>query len=552
MDPADYRIGIICALSVEMAAVHAMLDEEYPKQTQTDRDHNDYTFGRIGVHDVVIACLPAGIMGIAPAATVAKDMCRSFPIAFGLMVGVGGGVWSKKTDVRLGDVVVGGPEGPYGGVVQWDSGKAEKGGMFVRTGAMHKPPPVLLNAVQGLRAQHWKIKRGERKLDSFLCGLFADKPDMGETFGFQGVENDILVEADYEHGGGHTCDQCDATRIVDRTPMPTDPTAPRIHYGVIASGSQVVKHGITRDKIIESLGGAICFEMEAAGLDDFPCLVVRGICDYADSHKNKRWQPYAAVTAAAFAKELLGLVNKLERAKPERPDHPKHFIVPRRNPNHVAREDVSREMTKFLKRQSIGQVRISVCGLGGMGKTQIALDFAHKSRNNYHVFWVHTSTANNFLADFASIGRAVGVVGDHTQAPEACAAVQRWLDSEESGNWRMILDNLDDMSDDLGKVLATALPRHRGLIFITSRNEHIVGRIVSEGFCVRLNEMSISEAKQAFQKLSGISDTNRESDATNQLLEQLGYLPLAVAQAAAYIRRQRISTGSNSKHRKAI
>jgi nucleoside phosphorylase len=50
--------------------------------------------------------------------------------------------------------------------------------------------------------------------------------------------------------------------------------------------------------------------MEAAGLmDDFPCLVIRGICDYADSHKNKRWQPYAAATAAAYAKELLNVIS---------------------------------------------------------------------------------------------------------------------------------------------------------------------------------------------------------------------------------------------------
>ena len=55
--------------------------------------------------------------------------------------------------------------------------------------------------------------------------------------------------------------------------------------------------------------GVLCVEMEAAGLmDDFPCLVIRGICDYADSHKNKRWQPYAAATAAAYAKELLSTI----------------------------------------------------------------------------------------------------------------------------------------------------------------------------------------------------------------------------------------------------
>ena len=53
----------------------------------------------------------------------------------------------------------------------------------------------------------------------------------------------------------------------------------------------------------------LCFEMEAAGLmDQLPCLVIRGICDYCDSHKSKQWQGYAAITAAAYAKGLLNVV----------------------------------------------------------------------------------------------------------------------------------------------------------------------------------------------------------------------------------------------------
>jgi hypothetical protein len=61
-----------------------------------------------------------------------------------------------------------------------------------------------------------------------------------------------------------------------------------------------------RDKISQDLGGVLCFEMEAAGLmNNFPCLVIRGISDYSDSHKNDGWQRYAAAAAAAFAKELL-------------------------------------------------------------------------------------------------------------------------------------------------------------------------------------------------------------------------------------------------------
>lgn len=84
-------------------------------------------------------------------------------------------------------------------------------------------------------------------------------------------------------------------------------TDPEIHYGIIASGNSVIKDGVFRNQILQQLGtGCLCFEMEAAGLmNDFPCLVIRGICDYADSHKNDRWQNYAAIVAAAYAKELL-------------------------------------------------------------------------------------------------------------------------------------------------------------------------------------------------------------------------------------------------------
>lgn len=86
-----------------------------------------------------------------------------------------------------------------------------------------------------------------------------------------------------------------------------------IHYGTIASGDQVIKDAIKRDEISQRFGGVLCFEMEAAGLvNRFPCLVVRGICDYCDSHKNKDWQPFAAAAAAAWTKELLRNIAPVE------------------------------------------------------------------------------------------------------------------------------------------------------------------------------------------------------------------------------------------------
>jgi len=106
-----------------------------------------------------------------------------------------------------------------------------------------------------------------------------------------------------------SCPFCDRTKIVKRRPREM-----LVHYGLIASGNQVIKDAAFRDKVNKGLGGNVhCFEMEAAGLmNDFPCIVIRGICDYADSHKNKYWQEYAAAVAAAFAKEVLSVVQAPE------------------------------------------------------------------------------------------------------------------------------------------------------------------------------------------------------------------------------------------------
>ena len=309
----DYQIGIICALAIEKAAVVAMLDESHPRLKKENGDENDYTLGRIGVHNVVIACLPAGLMGNGPAAIVAVNMQRSFPIKFGLIVGVGGGVWSKRDDIRLGDVVVSQPTGTHGGVVQWDFGKTGKGGEFRRTSSLDKPPLVLLHALQSLK--EWDITDGI-DIEGSLSLMVRNKPRMGEIFRYQGAEHDKLFDAAYDHEGGETCEECNAKMLVQR-PARKD-SAPKIHYGNIACGNEVMKHGVTRDKIAKE-EGVICFEMEAAGLmDHFRCLVIRGICDYADSHKNKIWQQYAAATAAAFARELLRFIDEQEVIKTPR------------------------------------------------------------------------------------------------------------------------------------------------------------------------------------------------------------------------------------------
>ena len=115
----DYTVGWICALQAELAASQAMLEEEHPDLLQAENDSNTYTLGQIGQHNVVLTCLPLGITGTSAAATVARDLLRSFPgVRFGLMVGVGGGAPSNDPcqDIRLGDIVVSTPTGNDGKV----------------------------------------------------------------------------------------------------------------------------------------------------------------------------------------------------------------------------------------------------------------------------------------------------------------------------------------------------------------------------------------------------------------------------------------------------
>jgi nucleoside phosphorylase len=305
----EYTIGWVCALPVELAAAQEMLDEEHEdlERDISDHDENLYSLGSVAGHNVVLVCLPAGRIGNNPAAAVATQMRATFKgIRFGLMVGIGGGVPSAEVDIRLGDVVVSQPHQTFGGVVQYDLGKATPSG-FERTGSLNSPPQMLLGAVARVRANEL---RGRSKLSKHVSKL-----DRIPKFQRDKTGPDVLFEATYDHEGGQTCDLCSTDRQEARQPREGEEEVV-VHYGTIASGNQVMRDGRTRDRVSKVLGGILCFEMEAAGLmNSFPCLVIRGICDYADSHKNKRWQAYAAGMAAACAKEVLSVIPPADVAK---------------------------------------------------------------------------------------------------------------------------------------------------------------------------------------------------------------------------------------------
>ncbi|KAG5299661.1 hypothetical protein I7I50_06874 [Histoplasma capsulatum G186AR] len=295
----SYTVAWICALEEEYFCACRMLDEEFDgPEICGDNDDNTYVYGRIAKHYVVVGCLPAGRYGTNSAARVARDMIRTFPhVRFALMVGIGGGAPSSRNDIRLGDVVVSQPKDGFGGVIQYDLGKM-KDGRFQRTGQLNAPPEKLLGVIPEMR-RLYSDKRKPDRLTEHLQ-LLDDMED------YQKPTVDLLYASDYPHLGGQNCDAC-GSHLVTNRPERQNNRALKIHYGTIASGNSVLKDAKVRDTYTgDQELNILCFETEAAGLmNNVPCLVIRGICDYCDSHKNDDWHKYAALAAAAYARELL-------------------------------------------------------------------------------------------------------------------------------------------------------------------------------------------------------------------------------------------------------
>ncbi|RFU24977.1 hypothetical protein B7463_g11364, partial [Scytalidium lignicola] len=287
LDQNAYTIGWICVLKSELNAAHALLDEEHERLPSAKRDDNSYLLGRIKEHNIVITFTGSGTYGTNAAAQTATNLLRTFPnIRFGLMVGVGGGAPKQPdpkdplNDIRLGDVVVSTPKGGHGGVLQYGKGKWKGEEQFSIESHLNKPPIILLKGVENLQSDH----------------------DFGE-----GRDQDQLFKADCHHVGREDYSECNATQVESRLDRESDD--PVIHYGLIASGDAVMRSALRRNELRDAWGVS-CFEMEATGLmDNFPCVVIQGICDYSDDHKNKLWQPYGAVVAAAYAKDLLRVVQ---------------------------------------------------------------------------------------------------------------------------------------------------------------------------------------------------------------------------------------------------
>ncbi|KAL7820890.1 hypothetical protein V8C26DRAFT_426799 [Trichoderma gracile] len=346
----DFGIALICALRVEFDAVEALFDEYYEPEPdfsygKAPGDPNAYTTGRMCGNDVVLAFMPG--MGKVNSASVAAGFRASFPgIKLGLVVGICGGVPFGRDDekeVLLGDVVI------STALVQFDLGRQyankamRKDTLQDNLGRPNLEIRAFLAKLSGSRGRAMLQAKTSLYLKE-LCG----KEGFHKS-SYPGAGNDKLYRAAYRHKHQDTdapciCASChgpyddvcsvaleasceelgchdselvhrariDKARLVAHSRYPfygaglCETQEPVIHFGVVVSGDSVMKSGHHRDDIA-SREKAIAFEMEGAGVwDSFPTVVIKSVCDYADSHKNKNWQRYAAATAAACMKAFLG------------------------------------------------------------------------------------------------------------------------------------------------------------------------------------------------------------------------------------------------------
>ncbi|KAH7061763.1 nucleoside phosphorylase domain-containing protein, partial [Paraphoma chrysanthemicola] len=321
-----FTIGWISPLPLEKEAARLALDEEYP-QEDVQYQNTFYLGGLIGQHKVVIGVQRK--IGLSGAAVLAEKMRAGFPnIKYFVLVGIAGGVprygpTGASSEIVLGDVVVSSPRGNHGGVLQYDKGAWQGEGRLNFRGHTNGVPGDLLAALNNFRAKGWPKTNVPETLRQMRLKLDEKRRHQVDD---PGPTRDRLFEDEYDHHGTELddCkDCCDADYTISRSERGDGATRlldePFVHFGNIASSNQLQISARERNRV-QLEHEAICFEMEAAGvMEEYPCVVIRGICDYADSHKNKGWQNYAAATAAACAKGLLSMIPAVDVGGSEQP-----------------------------------------------------------------------------------------------------------------------------------------------------------------------------------------------------------------------------------------
>ncbi|OJD09678.1 hypothetical protein AJ78_08982, partial [Emergomyces pasteurianus Ep9510] len=559
---SDFPIAIICALTVEADAVEELFDETYDRLSKfygkQDGDDNAYINGRIGKHNVVLSYMPG--IGKGSAASVASSLRTSYTkIQLALIVGICGAAphLSNDQQIFLGDVLISNV------IIEYDFGRQYSWGFQRKTDVkdiLGRPNREIRSLLKGLEA-----RRARMAVQDQLSEYIQTVQQSDSRWQHSGSD-DILFEASYRHKhhdqstsarcvcfNGDSSDDicqdaleaictslgCNENRVIRRRDY-SNKKPSSIHIGTIASADTVMKSGEHRDNLVRE-ERVIGFEMEGAGVwDSISCIVIKGVCDYADSYKSKAWQTYAAATGASAAKAFLEYWRPVARE-----ERRCHWMVPfEKNLRFMGREDVIAKIEASITEQN-QTTKTALYGLGGIGKTQVALELAYRIRerdSEYSVFWIPCTSYEGVEQAYVSMAQLVGI---HEVKPaEAKDRVKAYL-SQRVAKWLLIFDNADDIdmwvqgSTD-APVLADFLPRNeQGHILFTTRNRKLAVKLASP-HVIHIPEPNIETAVKILEKSLVRNHLLDDYDATTNLLKQLALLPLAIIQAAAYINENNI------------
>ncbi|CCC14607.1 unnamed protein product [Sordaria macrospora k-hell] len=570
-----FEIAILCALPKERAAVLLLLDDLWDgrgsdrhRYARAQGDCNIYTHGRIGRFHVVIVLLDT--MGKVPAAGAATAIRIGYPnISLALIVGICAGVpFPKKSqEVILGDIIISNI------LIHRDFGRQHSDHFKAKVEAEHvygRPNKNIRSLLRSLGDDG--CPEVEEQAAKYLRQL-QEKDDTDpkrETgkYKYPGVDKDKLFDDAYEHKhhdptldcGCYTqgsicersreieCDElgCDSNWLVPRQRLTRhraqgSSPLPQIHIGRMGSGDSVIRSAQHRNALAAE--EVIGIEMEGAGAwDELPSIVIKGVCDYADSHKSKMWQDYAAATAALVAKAVLDEYLGSGRTKGG------HYRVkfslrgmPISN-NFVPRPSDITDIEKSLlpchqKKQGCNVFVLH--GLGGIGKTQLAVNFARQYKAAFSaIFWLDGTSEDSLKQSFASCAKRIPKdqipenirspkTGDEVDLNDIAEHVQEWLAKDDNVDWLLIFDNVD-LDHTQGEIpgaydIRKYLPSDHGAVLITSR----LSKLAQLGESKRIESADPDLSKKIFEKWYGKE--------LSELLHLLGGLPLVLAQAAAYM-----------------
>ncbi|KAH7308428.1 P-loop containing nucleoside triphosphate hydrolase protein [Stachybotrys elegans] len=216
-----------------------------------------------------------------------------------------------------------------------------------------------------------------------------------------------------------------------------------------------------------------------------------------------------------------------------------------RNEDIVDRPDVIDSLNKLLPSVDTEYSAAALYGLGGSGKTQIALDYAYRRCRDVScsVFWVHADSEATFIHDYQDIARCLGISVNLEQG-DLLRAVRSCIEAQEK--WVLILDNADDLllfgvaqggQNNQPNSLFNHIPRAAsGTVLWTSRDERIVGTLVGSRRGIRVGPMTPPESTKLLE-IARNMEIHEDSTEAVALAQELQQLPLAISQAGAYMRR---------------